>query len=123
MVLPAAALFVTQLIHGAVPADTEGGSVVGLVGGGALLLASLVGLVGALRNRSWAVPLTAWTGAIVAVGFVLYHALPFTSPLTNPYPGEDVGLAAWLSVGACVAAAAWAATRGLRRDRVLSTMT
>jgi hypothetical protein len=46
---------------------------------------------------------------------VLYHALPFRSPVTNPYLGEPVGPAAWISVALAVAAAGWAAVEGLRR--------
>lgn len=121
MVWPAAALFASQFIHGAIPSgkdDAEGGSIVGLVGGAILLVASLVGLIGALRGKEWAIPLTAWTGLVVAVGFVLYHALPFKSPLTNPYAGaEGVTPAAWIGVAVCIAAGAWAAWLGLLRDR------
>ena len=59
--------------------------------------------------------LTGWTGAIVAGGFVAYHAVPWHSPLTNPYFGEPVGVPAWISVALAVGAGIWAAYEGLLR--------
>jgi hypothetical protein len=62
------------------------------------------------------VVVTGWTGVTVAVGFVLYHAVPFKSPMTNPYLGEPVGAAAWISVALAVAAGAWAAYEAFARQ-------
>jgi heme/copper-type cytochrome/quinol oxidase subunit 3 len=109
-----ALLVLAQIVHGAVPAETESDTVLGFYAGIALLLASIVALVGLVRGRRWAVPLATWTGFVVGVGFVLYHAIPFESPLTNPYPGEAVGAAAWLTVVASVAAGLWCGVEGLR---------
>lgn len=111
------ALVVVQVVHGLTPADTESEGYVGTVVGLVLLVASLAAVYGIRTGTAWAAPLTGWTGLVVAVGFVLYHALPFRSPVTNPYVGEPVGAAAWLSVAASVAVGAWAAYEGLVRRR------
>ena len=111
------ALLVTQVVHGFTPAETEAEGYVGLVGGLVLLVATMAAIVGLRSGRSWARPLAGGTGLAVAVGFVLYHAVPFHSPLTNPYLGEPVGAPAWISVGLAVAAGAWAASEGLPMRR------
>ena len=113
----ALALVVTQVVHGATPADTSSEGYVGLVAGLALLVASVTAAVGAFGGSPWAPRLTLVTGAIVAVGFVLYHGIPVHSPVTNPYPGEPVGAPAWLTVGLCVAAGVWAVVEGWRAER------
>ena len=104
------ALLVLQVVHGLTPADTEAEGYVGAVGGLLLLVATMAAIYGIRSGRPWAPALTGWTGAVVAAGFVLYHALPFHSAVTNPYLGEPVGAPAWISVAACVAAGAWAAS-------------
>lgn len=109
------ALVLAQVLHGFTPADTEAEGHVGAVGGLILLVATLASVYGIRVGRPWASKLTAWTGLVVAVGFVLYHALPFTSPVTNPYLGEPVGAPAWISVAVAIAAGAWAAYEGFRR--------
>jgi hypothetical protein len=103
------ALLVAQVVHGLVPAETESDGNVGLVGGLVLLVATMTAIVGLRRQRPWAAPLTAGIGLTVAIGFVLYHATPVTSPVTNPYIGEPVGPAAWITVALSVAAGLWAA--------------
>lgn len=113
------ALVIFQVIHGLTPADTDSegyfGAVVGL-----LLLTSACTAVYVIRaRRSWAPTVTAWTGLTVAVGFILYHASPFSGPVTNPYPGEPVGPAAWISVALAVAAGFWAAYEGFTRTKNL----
>jgi len=113
--LSAWALAVFQVVHGFTPADTEAEGYVGLVGGLALLVASLAAVYGVRTGKPWAPALTGWTGLTVAVGFVLYHAVPFHSAVTNPYLGEPVGAPAWISVALAVAAGAWAAFEGLGR--------
>lgn len=115
-----ATLFLTQFVHGLVPADTDHSSIVGPIVGSVLLLTSLAATVGAWRRRLWAAPLAGGTGVVVAAGFVLYHATPFHSAATNPYIGEDVGAPALLSVAVTIAAGLWAAYEGLvvpRRSR------
>ena len=109
------ALLATQLVHAATPADTDAEGYMGLVGGLALLISSIVAIVGLRKRKSWASKLAGWTGLVVAVGFVLYHAVPVTSPVSNPYLGEPVGPAAWISVALAIAAGAWAAYEGLVR--------
>jgi hypothetical protein len=107
-----AALAVIQVVHAAIPADTESEGYVGPVVGLALLIGSIAAAVGAWQGRRWAPRLALLTGAFVSVGFTLYHAVPVHSPVTNPYPGEPVGAASWLSVAASVAIGAWAAYEG-----------
>lgn len=109
------ALLVTQVAHGFTPADTEAEGYAGLVGGLVLLVATMAAIVGTRTGRTWATPLAGWTGLVVAVGFVLYHAVPVSSPVTNPYLGEGVGAAAWMSVAVTVAAGAWTAHVALPR--------
>jgi hypothetical protein len=110
------ALVLFQVVHGFTPADTDAEGYVGLVGGLFLLVASLTVVYGIRTGRPWAKALTGWTGLTVAVGFVLYHALPFKSPVTNPYLGEPVGPAAWISVALAVGAGAWAAYEAVARQ-------
>ena len=117
------ALLVTQVVHGFTPADTEAEGYVGLVGGLVLLVATMAAIVGLRSDRPWARSLAGWTGLAVAVGFVLYHAIPFHSPLTNPYLGEPVGAPAWISVALAVAAGAWAAAEGLPVRRTQEAVT
>ena len=114
--LAAAALIAIQVIHGAIPAETEAEGNVGLVLGAIALVASIAALVGIRRGREWGRSLLGVTGASVAVGFVLYHALPITSDFTNPYVGEDgVGLLQWAPVILAVAIGAWAAWEAFGR--------
>lgn len=110
-------LLVTQVVHGFVPADTEAEGYAGLVGGLVLLLATMAAIIGARTRRTWAATVAGWTGLVVAVGFVLYHAVPVSGPVTNPYIGEPVGAPAWISVAAAVAAGAWTANVALREQR------
>jgi hypothetical protein len=126
MLWPAMALLVTQVVHGAVPVDedkAESESVLGFYVGILLIVLTIAALVGIVRRRPYGSPLATWTGLAVAVGFVSYHAVPWSSPLTNPYLGEPVGVPAWLSVLAAVAAGAWCAYEGrsfLTRSSALS---
>jgi drug/metabolite transporter (DMT)-like permease len=118
------ALLLFQVLHGFTPADTEAEGYVGAVGGLILLIAASVAIVGIRMGRPWAPALTGWTGLVVAVGFMLYHALPYKSPVTNPYLGEPVGAPAWISVALAVASGFWAAYEGLaRREPLRSTTT
>lgn len=127
MLWPAGALLVAQVVHGAVPVDedkVESESALGFYGGILLLLLTAIAIVGLLQRKRYGRPLAAWTGLTVALGFVAYHAVPWTSPVTNPYLGEPVGAPAWLSVAAAVAAGLWCAAEGradLRREPVSAT--
>jgi len=115
MLWPAVALVAAQVVHAAVPVDpdhVDSESWVGLVGGIALLALAVAALVGILQRRPYGRPLAANTGLVVAVGFVAYHASPWTSSLTNPYLGKPVGAPAWISVALAITAGAWAAWVG-----------
>ena len=115
MLWPTIALLVTQVVHGAVPVDedkVESESVLGLYVGLLFLILTAVALFGIVDRRTWGRPLAAGTGLAVALGFVAYHAVPWSTPLTNPYLGEPVGVPAWLSVIAAVAAGLWCAYEG-----------
>lgn len=101
------ALAVSQVVHGLTPADTESEGYVGAVVGLVLLVLSLAAIYAFRTGRPWGVKVAGPTGAAVAIGFVAYHATPWRSPVTNPYIGEAVGAAAWISVALCVAAAVW----------------
>jgi hypothetical protein len=107
--LAAWVLLASQVVHGLTPADTEAEGYAGLVGGLILLVATMAAIVGLRTGRSWARPSLLATGLAVAIGFVAYHATPVTSPVTNPYIGEPVGPAAWITVVLSIAAGLWAA--------------
>lgn len=84
---PAVALLVTQVVHGAVPVDEnklESESAVGFYVGIVFILLTVAALVGIARGARFGPRLAAGTGLAVAVGFVSYHAVPWTSPVTNP---------------------------------------
>jgi hypothetical protein len=101
------ALAVSQVVHGVTPADTESEGYVGAVVGLVLLVLTLAALYAFRTGKPWGASVAGATGAAVAIGFVAYHATPWHSPVTNPYFGEPVGPAAWLSVAACIGAAVW----------------
>jgi hypothetical protein len=123
LVAPAAALIAIQAIHGAIPAETDAEGYTGLVLGAVALVASIAAFVGVVRGRSWARTLLGTTGASIAVGFVLYHALPIHGPLTNPYFGEPkIGLVQWAPVIAAIAIGAWAAWEALRAETTASAI-
>lgn len=103
------ALLVTQLVHGLTPADTSSEGWFGAVVGAILLVATAIAIVGLRAGWAWAPRLAGVTGLVVALGFVAYHATPVRSPVSNPYVGEPVGAAAWISVALAVAAGAWTA--------------
>ena len=121
LALPAGALLAAQLVHGAVPGpDEAGSSPVGPVVGLLLLLSAATATVGAVLGAGWAGPLLRCTGWAVAVGFLLYHAIPVTSALTFPYWGRsDVGPVQWLPVFAAIAAGVWAIVAARPRGRLL----
>jgi hypothetical protein len=124
MVWPAVALVVTQVVHGAVPVDEnhpEGEGYTGVVVGGIFLLLSVVAVVGLLQRRSYGRPIAAWTGLAVAVGFVAYHAVPWTSVISNPYLGVPTGAPAWITVFLSVGAGIWCAVEG--RDVIKAKLT
>ncbi len=115
MLWPAAALVVTQVLHVLAPIDSdkpESESWLGLPVGGLLLLLSVIGLVGIVQGRSYGRPLAAGAGLAVALGFIAYHAVPWSSVISNPYLGEPVGAPAWISVALAVGAGFWCAYEG-----------
>lgn len=114
MLWPAVALVVTQVVHGATPTEgeLESEGPLGLVIGGLFLLLSVAAVVGIVQRRPYGRPLAARTGLAVALGFVAYHAVPWTSWFTNPYFGKPVGEAAWATVVVSVAAGLWCASEG-----------
>lgn len=108
----------TQLVHGFIPSgveDEDAGGSTGLLVGLLFLVLSVAVVYGASLRRAWAPRLAVVTGTAVAVGFVLYHAIPVKSPFSNPYPGEGATPAAYLGVAIAVGAAAWCAWEGRRR--------
>ena len=109
------ALLVVQVVHGLTPARTDAEGYVGPIGGLLLLVATMTAIAGLRWHRPWARSLTAWTGLAVAVGFTLYHATPIASPVTNPYVGEQPGLAAWLTVILSIAVGIWTARQARMR--------
>jgi hypothetical protein len=117
MVWAAAALVAAQVIHALVPVDSDhvhSEGFVGLAGGVLLVALSVAALVGLVQHRPYGRPLAAWTGLVVAVGFIAYHASPWTSSFTNPYLGKPVGVPAWISVALAIGAGAWSAIEGRR---------
>jgi hypothetical protein len=105
----AVSLLAVQVIHALVPAETtHGEGVVGPVLGGLALVTSVAALIGMILYRQWGQSLLAVTGAGVAGGFLLYHALPIYSPITNPYFDEPkIGMGQWAPVIACIFVGAW----------------
>lgn len=115
MVWPVAALVAAQVVHVVVPVDAdkpESDSPLGLIVGALFLVLSVAALIGILQRRPYGPPLGAGTGLAVALGFIAYHSVPWTSAVTNPYLGHPVGAPAWISVGLAVGAGFWAAYEG-----------
>jgi hypothetical protein len=115
MLWPAAALVVTQVVHGAVPVDqdhVDSEGPLGLIVGVIFLALSVAAVLGMVQRRPYGRPLAAWTGLAVAAGFVAYHAVPFSGWFTNPYLGKPVGVPAWISVGLAIGAGLWCAVAG-----------
>ena len=77
-------------MHGLTPVHTGEHTIVGPVVGLVLLLTSIASIVGFRSRSACGRLLLGWTGIVVAVGFVLYHALPISGPATNPYFGKSV---------------------------------
>jgi hypothetical protein len=111
----AAALIGIQVIHAAIPAKTSAEGYFGLVLGAIALAASVAAFFGLRNRKTWARPLLGLTGLSIAVGFLLYHALPIHSALTNPYVGEPaVGALQWAPVIAAIAIGLWSAWEAFR---------
>jgi hypothetical protein len=118
--LAAWALLIAQVVHGLTPADTHNQGYAGLIGGLVLLVATIAAIFGRRGRRPWARPLLLGTGLAVALGFVLYHAIPVSSPVTNPYIGHHAGTAAWITVVLSVAAGLWAAYEARSRPAAVA---
>jgi hypothetical protein len=83
---------------------------------------SLVAFVAVARRDKIARGLAMLAGAAVAVGFVLYHGIPFRLRRNNPYWGPDghADLIRWLTVLAAIAVGVWTMQLA-RRMRVTNT--
>jgi hypothetical protein len=68
--------------------------------------------VGIAQHKGYGRPIAAWSGLAVALGFIAYHAVPWSSVISNPYLGEPVGPAAWASVILAIGAGFWTAYEG-----------
>ncbi len=115
MTWPAIALVASQVVHGVIPVDkhhVNNEGYTGLVVGAILLALSVAALMGIVQHRPYGRPMAAWTGVAVAVGFVAYHAVPWTSIISNPYLGQPVGAPAWISVALAVGSGAWCGVEG-----------
>ena len=123
LVLSAWAMALTQLAHGFIPSgvDEDSGGYTGLVVGLLLLITSFVVVYGASTAKAWAPRLAVLTGSAVAIGFVLYHAVPISSPVSNPYPGKGASVAGYAGVLIAVVAAAWCAWEGNRSPAPAAT--
>jgi hypothetical protein len=75
------------------------------------LVAGVVAFFGARSGKQWTFALLRWTGLSVAVGFVVYHAVPVKTPLNYPYWGDSATANAGqlAPVIAAVAIGAWCA--------------
>jgi hypothetical protein len=124
-VLSAWAMAIAQIVHGFIPSgvDEDNGSVVGPIGGLILLVLSLVVVYGAMTGRPWSTRLGVITGTVVAVGFVLYHAVPAKTAFSNPYPGEGASVGGYVGVALAVGAAAWCAWEGTKAQRTVEITT
>jgi len=106
----AVALVVIQVVHALIPAQTDAEGYVGLIAGLVSLVAGLAAIYGLRLGRPWARTIAGTSGIGVAVGFLLYHSLPITSPFTNPYWDEPkIGALQWAPVIACIAIGLWTA--------------
>jgi hypothetical protein len=98
------ALFAFQFLHGLAPAPdgaAEDGSLTGLIGGAGFLLATGLAWFWVRRSDDRGRRLARFVGVAIPVGFVLYHAAWFTSPVTNPYWGDGSATVwQWLSLPA-----------------------
>lgn len=124
MFWPAVALVITQVVHAAVPIDenhTDSEGPLGLIVGLLFLGLSVAAALGLGQGRPYGRPLAAWTGLAVSLGFIAYHAVPFSGWFTNPYLGKPVGAPAWVSVGLAVGAGFWCAYAG--RDAIRARLT
>ena len=75
------------------------------------LIAAVVAFIAVLRRERFARELAGAAGVIVAVGFTLYHGIPFDLGVNNPYwgPDADADLIRWLTVLAAIAVGIWTA--------------
>lgn len=116
LVLALLVLTVAQLLHGLDLLRTDPQETLvtvltapqGLAGLGGSLLAALAV---ARRWAPWDLRLARLAGALIGVGFVVVHGLPWASPNTAPYWGEGSADAIeWLGVGVILVLCAWVLT-------------
>ena len=87
----------------------------------AFLGIGLAGLAFLAVQMQWRVArrLALFAGGGVAIGFILYHGIPFDTGANNPYWGEHghADLIRWLTVLATIAVGVWVAILAVRLDR------
>jgi hypothetical protein len=73
------------------------------------VIAAVIAFIAVLRQERFARELAVAAGAIVAVGFTIYHGIPFDLGINNPYwgPDGDADLIRWLTVLAAIAVGIW----------------
>jgi hypothetical protein len=82
------------------------------------IVAAAVAFIAVLRREPFARHLSVAAGGIVAVGFTLYHGIPFDLGVNNPYWGADAhaDLIRWLTVLAAIAVGVWTVWVALGTD-------
>jgi hypothetical protein len=121
----AGSLIAVQVIHAALPPEAvDSERSVAPVLAAVAVVGSASALFGVLRRRDWGRRLLGRVGLLVAVGVLLYHALPIRSPVTDPYFGEEsIGLAHWLPAIGSIVIGLWCYAASRRRvDRIVPSM-
>jgi drug/metabolite transporter (DMT)-like permease len=105
----AAALPVANVLHAVTPGhDDQMEAIAGPIMGTVLTIAAVVALVGLVRDRQWAPRFAAAVGLATIAGFVLFHAFPVRTEVTEPYWGDGAATALqWLSLAVIGGVAAW----------------
>jgi hypothetical protein len=90
LVWAAAALPAANVIHALAPAPHhQHEAIAGPIMGTIVTVGAIVALAGLLRRREWAARLALIVAGATAAGFVLFHALPVRTSVTEPYWGDD----------------------------------
>lgn len=125
LLFASSALMITQLVHtadallrgGAAGGGPEAiGAPVGLVA----LIANIVAIIAVAAGWRWAKGFVFYLGALIGLGFVVYHGFPGDLRFNNPYWGRG-DLLQWLTAIGVVAASAacvWVAMPGTKSDAV-----
>ncbi len=115
----AATLPVANVLHGLAPGhDNQMEAIAGPIMG-AVLTVAVVTLVGLVRHRRWAPRFAAAVGLATIAGFVLFHALPVRTEVTESYWGDGAATAQqWLSLALIGGVSVW-----LAREAVVARRT